>query len=103
MPMKNPPHPGRLLREDIEALNLSVAEAAKGLGVTQQQLYNVLNGKSAITPEMAVCLEQGIGSSAETWLALQQAYDLAQARMRSPQIEVSRLLAKPAVPSVPLR
>lgn len=71
MPMKNPPHPGRLLRADIEALELSVAEAAKGLGVTRQQLYNVINGKSAITPDMAVRLEAGIAvaanaSSAET-------------------------------------
>lgn len=102
MPMKNPPHPGRMLRDDIEALNLSVAEAAKGLGITRQQLYNVLNGKSAISPEMAVRLEQGIGSAAETWLALQQAYDLAQARQRTPKIEVSRLKPKPAVASFPV-
>ena len=103
MPMLNPPHPGRLLREDIDALNLSVAEAAQGLGITRQQLYNVLNGKSAITPEMAVRLEQGIGSSAETWLDLQKTYDLAQVRAQSTRIRIERLTAKPGVssPAVP--
>lgn len=70
MAMKNPPHSGRLLRADIEALELSVAEAAEGLGITRQHLYNVVNGKSAITPDMAIRLEKGIGSSAETWLRL---------------------------------
>lgn len=94
MAMKNPPHPGRLLRADIEALGLSVAEAAVGLGVTRQQLYNVLNGKSAVTPDMAVRLERGIGSSAETWLNLQSAYDLAQARANASAINVQRLAPK---------
>jgi addiction module HigA family antidote len=94
MAMKNPPHPGRLLRADIEALGLSVAEAAEGLGVTRQQLYNVLNGKSAVTPDMAVRLEKGIGSPAETWLNLQTAFDLAQARANTSAISVQRLAPK---------
>src|SRR3990170_168428 len=63
MPMKNPPHPGIGLKDDIEELGLSVAEAAKGLGVTRQQLYNVINGKSVVTPEMAIRLEKAIGGS----------------------------------------
>lgn len=94
MTMKKPPHPGRLLRADIEALDLTVAEAARGLDVTRQQLYNVLNGRSAITPDMAIRLEKGIGSSADTWLRLQAAYDLAQARERGADIEVERLAPK---------
>ena len=94
MAMRNPPHPGRLLRADIDALGLSVAEAAEGLGVTRQHLYNVLNGKSAITPDMAVRLEMGIGSTAETWLTLQSAYDLSQARAHSSAISVERLAPK---------
>ena len=94
MAMKNPPHPGRLLRADIDALGLSVADAAAGLGVTRQQLYNVLNGKSAVTPDMAVRLEKGIGSSAETWLNLQTAYDLSQARAHTAAINVERLAPK---------
>jgi addiction module HigA family antidote len=102
MAMKNPPHPGRLLRADIDALGLSVAEAAEGLGVTRQQLYNVLNGKSAVTPDMAVRLEKGIGSTAETWLNLQSAYDLSQARARAASIDVERLAPKSAVTAHPL-
>lgn len=58
MPMKNPPHPGELIRDNLDDLGLSVAEGAAGLGITRQQLYNVMNGKSGITPEMAVRLEK---------------------------------------------
>jgi addiction module HigA family antidote len=96
VPMKNPPHPGIGLKYDLDALGLSVAEAAKGLGVTRQQLYNVINGKSSITPEMAVRLEKGVGSNADHWLRLQAAYDLAQLRMRDNPIEVKRFARKAA-------
>lgn len=90
MPMKNPAHPGILLKDDLDELGLSVAEAAKGLGVTRQQLYNVISGRSGITPEMAIRLEQAIGSNADHWLRLQAAYDLAQLRLRAEPIEVKR-------------
>jgi len=83
MPMKDPPHPGLGLRDDIEALGLSVAKAADGIGVTRQQLYNVLSGKHAITPEMALRLEMAVGGTADSWLAMQAAYDLAQLRSRN--------------------
>jgi addiction module HigA family antidote len=96
VPMKTPPHPGIGLKYDLDALGLSVAEAAKGLGVTRQQLYNVINGRSGITPEMAVRLEKGIGSNADHWLRLQAAYDLAQLRMREDPIEVKRFARKAA-------
>ena len=96
MPMKNPPHPGAGLKDDIEALGLSVAEAAKGLGVTRQQLYRVINGECAITPEMAVRLEKAIGSTADMWLRLQMNYDLAQIRARAKSIAVKRLQPKVA-------
>lgn len=91
MPMKNPAHPGILLKDDLDELGLSVAEAAKGLGVTRQQLYNVISGKSGITPEMAIRLEKAVGSNADHWLRLQAAYDLAQLRMRKDPIDVKRL------------
>jgi addiction module HigA family antidote len=94
MPMMNPSHPGRILKADLEALNLSVAEAAEGLGVSRQQLYNVINQKSSITPEMAVRLEKGIGSTAETWLRIQAAYDLAQARQSYADIHIEKLAPK---------
>ena len=91
MPMKNPAHPGRLLKDDFEYLNVTIAQAAKALGVTRQQLYNVINGKSAITAEMALRLEMGVGSTADTWLGMQAAYDLAQARRKEKKIKVKRL------------
>lgn len=95
MPMrKHPPHPGEHLREEIEARSLSVAEAADGLGITRQALYNVLNGKSAITPEMAVRLEQGIGGTAERWLGLQMEYDLSLARSWTALSRIKRLAPK---------
>lgn len=96
MAMKNPPHPGELLRDNVGELGLSVAEAAKGLGVTRQQLYNVINGKSAITPEMAVRLEKALGGTADLWLRMQVNYDLAQVRQRDRSIKVKRLTPKAA-------
>lgn len=96
MPMKNPPHPGQGLRDDLDALGVSVAEAAKALGVTRQQLHNVISGKSSITPDMAVRLEQGVGGTAESWIAVQRDYDLAQVRQRAAAIKVVRLVPKVA-------
>lgn len=81
MPMKYPPHPGAGLKDDLDELGLSIAEAAKALGVTRQQLYKLVNGQSGISPEMAVRLEQVIGSTADHWLRLQAAHDVAQVRM----------------------
>jgi antitoxin HigA-1 len=96
MAMKNPPHPGELLRDNVDELGLSVAEAAKGFGVTRQQLYNVINGKSAITPEMAVRIEKALGGTADLWLRMQVNYDLAQVRQRDRSIKVKRLSPKAA-------
>ena len=88
MPMKAPPHPGVGLRDDVEALGLTVAQAADGLGITRQQLYRVLRGESGITPEMAIRLEKAIGSTADAWLRQQTAYDLAKVRARESTIKV---------------
>jgi antitoxin HigA-1 len=92
MPMKNPPHPGLSVRLDcLEPLGLSVTEAAKVLGVTRQALNNLVNAKSGISPEMAIRLSKAFGSSAETWLGMQLAYDLAQTRLREGDIDVKRV------------
>ena len=91
MAMRNPPHPGGLVRDNIDNLGLSVAAVAKGLGVTRQQLYNVIAGKSVITPEMAVRLEKAFGGSADIWLRMQINHDLALVRNRVPAIEVVAL------------
>ena len=79
--MKNPVHPGRVIRQDcLEPLGLSVTAGARALGVTRQALNNVVNEKAAISPEMAVRMSKAFGGTAETWLAMQAAYDLAQLR-----------------------
>jgi antitoxin HigA-1 len=96
MPMKNPPHPGELVKDNVDELGLSIAEAAKGLGVTRQQLYNVVNGKSAITPEMALRLEKALGGTADLWLRMQVNYDLALVRRNERAIKVRRLSPKAA-------
>ena len=85
--MKNPSHPGRLVKDELDFLGLSVAEAARGLGITRQQLYRVIKGESGISPDVALRLEQAIGSTADHWLRMQMSYDLAQARERAPQIK----------------
>ena len=69
MPMKNPVHPGRIVRRNcLEPLGLSVTAGARILGVSRQALNNIVNGKSGISPEMAIRLTKAFGSTAETWL-----------------------------------
>jgi addiction module HigA family antidote len=89
--MKNPAHPGRIVRSAcLEPLGLSVTAGAKVLGVTRQTLTKVVNGKSGITAEMAIRLAKAFGSSAETWVRMQASYDLAQARKDESKIKVRR-------------
>ena len=92
MAMLNPPHPGSIVPvyECLEPLSLSVTEAAKVLGVTRQTLNNLVNEKAAISPEMAIRLEQAFGSTADAWLRMQAAYELAQARKNTDHIHVQR-------------
>jgi addiction module HigA family antidote len=91
MPMKNPVHPGSVVRHDcLEPLDLSVTAAAKVLGVSRQALNNVVNGKSGISPEMAIRLSKAFGSTPETWLRMQLAFDLAAARKNESKIKVRR-------------
>ena len=79
MGLHNPPHPGRSIRRDcLEALGLTVTDGAKILGITRHMLSRILNGQAGVSPEMAVRLEKAFGGTAESWLALQQAYDLGQ-------------------------
>lgn len=91
MAMKNPPHPGVSVRINcLEPLGLSIADAAKVLGVTRQALNNLVSGKSGISPEMAVRLSKAFGSSPETWLGMQVDFDLAEVRAREREIKVRR-------------
>src|SRR5664279_3035644 len=83
MAMHNPPHPGGIVRRQcLDTLDLSVTEAAKGLGVTRQALSDLINGKAGISIDMAIRLSKAFGSNPETWLGLQMAYDLWRARER---------------------
>lgn len=92
MPMKNPPHPGEIVRHDcLEPLGLSVTEGAKALGVTRQALNNLVNGKSGISPDMAIRLEKAFGGRASVWLGVQMDYDLAQAMKHERAIKVKRV------------
>jgi addiction module HigA family antidote len=92
MPMKKPPHPGRIVRQEcIEPLKLTITDAAERLGVSRQALNNVVNEKAAISPEMSIRLSKAFGSSPEVWLGLQMEYDLAQAEKESSHIKVRRI------------
>ena len=92
MPMKNPPHPGRIVRQEcIEPLGLTVTEATVRLGVTRQALNNLVNEKAGISPEMSIRLSKAFGSRAEVWLSLQMQYDLAQAEKTAHRIKVARI------------
>lgn len=92
--MKTPPHPGQSIRHDcLEPLALSVTEGAKALGVSRQALNNLVNGKSGISPEMAIRLSKAFGGTPEVWLRLQMAYDLSQARQHEDEIVVARVAA----------
>jgi len=91
MAMKNSVHPGRIVRSAcLEPLGLSVTAGAKVLGVTRQTLTKIVNGKSGVSPEMAIRLTKAFGSTPETWLRMQLAYDLAAARRRESKIKVQR-------------
>ncbi len=97
MAMKIPPHPGKAVRVScLEPLGLSVTQGAKVLRVTRQALSNVINEKTGISPEMAIRLSKAFGSTAETWLRMQAAYDLAQALKNKKQIRVERYAPHPA-------
>ncbi len=94
--MKNPPHPGELIGDSLEELGVSISGAARTLGVTRQQLHNLIAGRSAVTPEMAVRLEKALGSTADTWLRMQMNHDLARIRQRASTIRVKRIAPKVA-------
>ena len=88
MSMADPPHPGRIIRRDcIEALGLTIAEAAEHLKVDEQDLAAICERRAPITADMAVRFEQAFGSTADAWLRMQAAHDLAQARECADTIE----------------
>lgn len=94
MAMKNPVHPGAIVREDyLKPLGFTVTEGARRLGVGRQTLSNLANEKAAVSIEMAYRLSKAFGSTPETWLGMQLAYDLARSRHLERTIKVDRIAA----------
>jgi antitoxin HigA-1 len=92
VPMKSPPHPGRVVwQECLEPLGLSVTDAAKALGVSRNALSELVNERRGISPEMAIRLAKAFGSSATVWAGLQLDYDMAQAMKHADRIKVRRV------------
>ena len=93
MPMRKQPHPGLSVRVDcLEPLGMTVTEASQALGVSRQALNNLVNGRSGTSPEMAIRLSKAFGGTAEGWLSMQVAYDLARARRNEARIDVKRII-----------
>ncbi len=94
MRMHNPPHPGEVLKTlCLEPLNLSVTEAAKALDVNRKTLSTILNGRTGISPEMAVRLSIAFDTSAESWLSQQVQYDLWHAKQHRKKLRIRKLEA----------
>ena len=92
MPIHDPPHPGEVVREEcVVPLGLSISEAAKGLGVSTQTLSDLVDEKESVSVEMAIRFSKAFGSSPETWLGMQMAYDIWQAREFAASLRVERI------------
>jgi len=92
MQMYNPPHPGEVLQGLwLDPMGISITDAAKALGVSRKTLSKIVNGRGALTPEMAVRLARAFGTSPESWLSHQAAYDLWQ--LRQVKFRVQKLAA----------
>ena len=88
--MKNPAHPGGFLKSEIiEALDLSVTEAARILGVTRPALSALVNERAHLSPEMALRVEKAFGVSMDTLMRMQNSYDIAQTRKREGEIKIA--------------
>jgi addiction module HigA family antidote len=94
MAMKNPVHPGRIVREDcLRELGLSVTEVAEHLGVGRSALSALINERASVSIEMAYRLSKAFGSTPDHWMRMQLAYDLAQSRSLQTKINVDRIEA----------
>lgn len=97
MTMHNPPHPGEFIREVyITPFGVSVRKVAESLGVSASTLNRLLNGESNVSPEMALRLSKALGRSPESWLAMQDQYDLWHARKKVDLKQVRKLDVSPA-------
>ena len=95
--MKNPPHIGRVIWDGIlEPLGLSVTKAAEALGVRRATLSDLINGKAALTAEMALRIHKAFGPDVDHLLRMQAAYEVVEIRKRAKTIKVKRYAAKAA-------
>jgi len=88
MTMRNPPHPGRQIQTALDAVEMNVTDGANHLGVARHTLSRVINGRAGISPDMAIRLAKAFGGTANIWVRMQAAYDLAQAMEHEAEIEV---------------
>ena len=92
VPVKNPPHPGLTVRQEcLEPLGLTVTEAARRLGISRNQLSELVNRRSGISPEMAIRLDKAFGGGAKSWYQMQADYELAKAMTKADRISVERI------------
>jgi len=98
--MKTPVHPGRIVKGCLEDLELSITDAAQVLGVTRPTISKLVNGRAALSPEMAIRLSKAFGSTPAFWLRLQLNYDLALAEKKADGIRVERYVPEHAADSV---
>ena len=90
MPMKNPVHPGKIVKHAIEATGLTIQESADRLGVSRPALSRLINERASLSAEMAVRVSKAFGLTTEHWMRLQMAYDLAQVEKTAKTIKVKR-------------
>ena len=92
MPMKRPPHPGDFIRTEIvEPAGLTVTAAAAALKVSRPALSSLLNGKAALSGDMALRIEKAFGVRMETLMRMQSAYEIAETRKREKLIDIPRI------------
>ena len=97
MPMKNPPHPGEVLKDlCIDPLGETLTDISESLGVSRKTLSDLVNGKRSLSLDMAIRISKAFGSTPDTWLRMQLNYDLAQQEKRASKIKVRRLVPKSA-------
>jgi addiction module HigA family antidote len=97
MPMKSPSHPGQVFYWGVlEPLGISVTEAARALGVRRATLSAVINGKAALSPDLAMRIEKAFGPKVDLMLRVQAAYDAAHIRKQAKEIKVKRYVARAA-------
>lgn len=92
--MHNPPHPGEIIKElCLEPIGISITEAASKLGVSRKTLSEIINGRSGISPEMAIRLSMAFDTSPESWLKQQMMYDLWKAEKKAKNFKIPKFEA----------